>query len=84
MTFTLELDDALGAQIEAAARARGISAREFIRTALELTVAAPAPVSPARPAFVQKTHDFGASIDTAWTLLAEVESNDYLAKNSRK
>ena len=82
MNLILDLDDALAARLDAAARARGLTSRDFIRAALEQTIAAPS--SAACPPFIQKTHDFGMHSDTTWTLLAELESEEHLRKTPRK
>jgi hypothetical protein len=83
MITSLEIDDSLAAQLDLAAKARGISTREFIRTALRqaLETARPA-TGPAR--FVQPVHDFGTHIESPWTILVDVESDEYIRKNSRK
>lgn len=83
MTITLEIDDELGAQLEAAARARGLTAREFMRESLRQAAAAPVPAS-SKTTFFQKVHDFGAANDTSWTRLAEIESDEYVKKFNRK
>jgi hypothetical protein len=83
MILNLELDEALVAQLESAARSQGVSAREFIRNALQR--AATSPFSRANPVrFSQRVHDFGAHIESAWTVLAEIESDEYVRKFARK
>jgi hypothetical protein len=82
MNINLEIDDVLGAQIESAARARGLSARAYIRETLRAAVSAPG-AQAAQP-FVQKVHDFGADFETAWTRLAEMESEEYVKRAGRK
>ena len=83
MITNLEIDDSLATLVESAAKARGISTREFIRTALRQAVATPgAIVKPAR--FEQRVHDFGTHIESPWTLLVDTESEEYFLKNSRK
>lgn len=84
MKLNLDLDEPLAARVEAAARARGLSPRDFIRAAIEQALDAPVQSPAGPPPFVQKTHDFGAHFETTWTLLAEIESNEYVAKNNRK
>lgn len=83
MNINLEIDDDLAAQVESAARARGLSSREFIRETLRLALSAP-PAPCAKPAFVQKVHDFGGDFETAWTRLAELESDEYVKRATRK
>jgi hypothetical protein len=84
MNLAIDVDDAFAARIETTARARGMTSREFIRAALDQALAAPLASSEAPPAFVQKTHDFGAHSDTTWTVLADLESDEHLRKNPRK
>ena len=80
--MSLEMDETLVESVDAAAKARGVSSREFIRQALQH--AASLPVSAPCAPFFQKTHDFGAHVETPWTLLAELESEDHIRKYSRK
>jgi hypothetical protein len=79
----LEIDDKLAAQLESAAKARGISTREFIcgtlRQALKESGAG---VKPTR--FVQRVHDFGTHIESPWTILVDIESEEHFRKYSRK
>jgi hypothetical protein len=83
MITNLEIDDALAAELESAAKARGISAREFIRAALRQALKQSARnVKPAR--FTQPVHDFGTHIETPWTLLVDIEGEEHFRKNSRK
>ena len=80
---SLEIDDALAAQLESAAKARGISTREFIRGALQHALKEPgASVKPAR--FVQRVHDFGTHIESPWTILVDIESEEHFRKYSHK
>jgi len=76
MITNLEIDNRLAAQLESAAKARGISTRQFIREVLRQAVANPTP-SPAPTRFVQKVHDFGTHIETPWTILVDIESEGY-------
>ena len=84
MITNLEIDDTLAAELESAAKARGISTREFIRSALRQAVNSPGvPVKPAK--FVQRVHDFGTHIESPWTILVDIESDEYVRKyNNRK
>lgn len=83
MITNLEIDDQLAAQLESAAKARGISTREFIRAALGRAVKEPAKnVKPAR--FIQRVHDFGTHIESPWTLLVDLESEQHFRKYTRK
>jgi hypothetical protein len=83
MMTNLEIDDSLAAEIESAAKERGVSTREFIRNALRKAVAAPGvKVKPMR--FEQRVHDFGTHIESPWTILVDIESEEYIHKYSRK
>jgi hypothetical protein len=82
MNFNLELETNLAASVDAAAKARGVSSREFIRQALQH--AAAQPVSARCAPFFQKAHDFGAHVETPWTVLAELETDEHLQKNARR
>jgi len=82
MITSLEIDDALAADVEAAAKSRGLSFREFTRAALRQAVAAPATGAVQR--FMQKTHDFGTHIEAPWTALADLETEDYTGKHLKK
>ncbi len=83
MIINLEIDDALASRLESEAKALGISTREFIRGALRLAADAPRPAAaPAK--FVQRVHDFGTHVETPWTILVDVEGEEYFRKYSRK
>jgi len=81
MITNLDIDDALAAQLESAAKARGISTREFIRNALRQALSVPAQVIPTR--FVQRAHDFGTHIESPWTLLVDIESEEHFRKDRK-
>jgi hypothetical protein len=83
MITNLEIDDNLAAQLEAAAKKRGISTRDFIRSALRDALATPS-ISAVPARFEQRVHDFGTHIETPWTILVDVESEEYIRKYSRK
>jgi hypothetical protein len=83
MTTNLDIDDALAAQLDAAAKARGISTRDFIRNALRQALSTGGQsVKPTR--FVQRVHDFGTHIESPWTVLVDIESEEHFRKYSRK
>ena len=83
MKTNLDIDDKLAAQLESAAKARGISAREFIRGALRQALKdSSASVKPTR--FTQRVHDFGTHIESPWTILVDIESEEHFRKYSRK
>jgi hypothetical protein len=79
----LDIDDALAAQLESAAKARGISTREFIRNALRQALSESAQ-SVKCTRFVQRVHDFGTHLETPWTFLADMEGEEHFRKYGRK
>jgi hypothetical protein len=83
MITNLDIDDALAAQLESAAKARGICTRDFIRNALRHALTASSQsIKPTL--FVQRVHDFGTHIETPWTLLADIEGEEHFRKYARK
>jgi hypothetical protein len=83
MITKVDLDDKLAADLETAAKARGLSMREFIRMALRQATDSPLPAGgPAR--FTQRVHDFGTHIESPWTSLADIETEEYFLKYNRK
>jgi hypothetical protein len=83
MLTTLDLESSLLARIEAAAQARGISTREFIREALRQALE-DAPGTRTLQPFVQRVHDFGIHIESPWTILADMETEDHARRYGRK
>lgn len=81
----LEIENDLAAQLEAAAKARGVSLRDYVAGVLKDTVSrgAPVPVPPVAP-YVLKTYDFGVHIESPWTVLADLESQEYAPKVNKK
>lgn len=73
MILRLEVDGDLITQAEAAAKARGLAFNEFVVVALRSAVAQTKFTPPS--AFTQKTHDFGAHLESPWSLLADLETN---------
>ena len=73
MILRVEVEDALVAQTEAAAKQQGVSYKEFIRTALQSAVAEARFSTP--PVFTQKVHDFGIHLESPWSLLADLETD---------
>ena len=82
MITNLELDDELARKLESLAKARGVSLRTFIGDLLAQAAETSFITAPSR--FTQKVHDFGAHVDAPWTLLAELESEEYILKYSKK
>jgi metal-responsive CopG/Arc/MetJ family transcriptional regulator len=80
---SLEIEDALAAELESAAKAHGISTREFIRGALRQALE-DSSGSVNRTRFVQRVHDFGTHIESPWTILVDIESEEHFRKYSRK
>lgn len=83
MMTQLEIDDDLAARLEMAAKSRGLSFRAFAREALAQAASAPAAqAAPLR--FTQLVHDFGRDLESPWAQLAELETEEQLAKFLRK
>lgn len=83
MIKNLEIDEAVLKQLEAIAKARAMSLRNLIREILSDAAKDAIPLCcPTR--FTQKTHDFGAHIEAPWTLLGELESEEYVGKDRKK
>ena len=79
----VEIEDDLAAQLESAAKARGMSFKEFVSGVLKESVtqnvAAPPP-----PLYTMRTYDFGVHIESPWTVLADLESQEYAPKANKK
>lgn len=73
MILRLELETDLFSQIEAAAKSRGLGFDQFVIEALRSAVAQTKPAMPS--SFIQRVHDFGAHLESPWTVLAEIETN---------
>ena len=73
MIVRLDIEGDLLSQVEAVARGQGIEFKEFVNTALRAAVAQAKFVAPST--FTQKVHDFGAHLESPWTLLADLETN---------
>ena len=78
MIVPLDLPDDLLERVQAAARDQGMTFREFVADALRSAAAAPRVGS--SKVFVQKAHDFGAHLESPWTALAEIETEDYTSR----
>lgn len=79
----VEIDDELAAQLESAAKARGMSFRDFVTGVLKDS-ATQVTVSPPPPPYVLRTFDFGVHIESPWTVLADLESQEYAPKVNKK
>jgi hypothetical protein len=75
MIVPVDLPDDLLLQVQAAAREQGVPFRDFVAHALRGAASAPRPAS-SKP-FVQRAHDFGVHLESPWTVLAEIETDDY-------
>ncbi len=75
MIVPVDLPDDVLQQVQAVARAQGIPFRDFVANALK--AAAELPSAAASKSFVQKAHDFGTHLESPWTVLAEIETEDY-------
>jgi hypothetical protein len=83
MMTNLEIENSLAAELEAAAKARGISTRDFIRHAILQAIQNPGAFHLPNP-FVQQVHDFGTHIESPWTVLVDLETEEYAQQYSRK
>ena len=82
MIATLEIDDQLFAQVEAAAKARGVGLRDFVAGALRHAVTTSSVAAPTR--FAQRVHDFGSYIENPWAVMADLESERYARLSNNK
>ena len=73
MMLRVEVEDALLAQSETAAKQQGVNFKEFVSTALKSAVAQAKFATP--PVFTQKVHDFGTHLECPWSLLADLETS---------
>lgn len=83
MIANIEIEDALVAQLETAAKSRGLSFRAYLTEVLTKAANSPAPLTALQP-YVMKTHDFGAHIESPWTLVVDLESDEYLRRLAKK
>ena len=84
MIVPVDLPDELLQQIQASAREQGVPFREFVATALQAAATRPKGDRPARSkAFSQRVHDFGVHLDSPWTALAEIETEDYASRDRK-
>jgi hypothetical protein len=73
MMLRLEIEDELMGQAEAAAKAQGVSFDAFVKQALRGAVAQTRFRAPT--IFEQRVHDFGADLESPWSLLADLETS---------
>ena len=82
MIVPIDLPDELLQRVQGAAREQGIPFREFVANALQMAAAT------ARPRlatfFSQRVHDFGAHLESPWTVLSEIETDDATRRNGNK
>ncbi len=81
MIVPIEIREELVTRAEAAAKAEGLSFREFVARALERALTQSIPTQP-KP-FVQRAHDFGTHLESPWTLLAEIEGEAYMTESKK-
>ena len=85
MIVPIDLPDALLQRVEASAREQGVPFREFVANALQAAVASASGKRPARAkAFSQRVHDFGTHLESPWTVLAELETDEHTSSKNRK
>jgi hypothetical protein len=82
MIVPVDLPEDLLQRVQASARAQGVPFREFVANALEagVAVARPAPWK----SFSQRVCDFGVHLESPWTVLAEIETEDSTGKNRER
>jgi predicted CopG family antitoxin len=86
MVKNLDIDDAAAEQLEGMAKARGISFSELVREIINEAIRKQLPQLPqgTTSQFRQKVHDFGAHLEAPWTVLADIESEEYVRKYAKK
>ena len=84
MIVPVDLPDDLLQRVEASAREQGISFREFVASALQAAVApAPGKRSSRPRRFSQRVHNFGTHLESPWTVLAELETDEYTGRKQK-
>ena len=84
MIVPVDLPDELLQQIQVSAREQGVPFREFVANALQTAATRAKGRRPAhRRAFSQRVHDFGVHLDSPWTALAEIETEDYTSRDRK-
>ena len=83
MNTRLEIDTELATRLEAAAKARGVTLKDFVADVLKETVNQDPPTAPPAP-YVLKTYDLGGHIESPWTVLADLEVQEYSRTTSKK
>jgi hypothetical protein len=83
MIVPVDLPDKLLQRVQASAREQGVPFREFVAGALEAAVAEAGAKRPASRVFSQCVHDFGAHLESVWTVLAELETDEYTGRKSK-
>jgi hypothetical protein len=82
MITSLNIEDQLLADAEAAAKAQGKSFRDYVQEALRISLATQRGGRPAR--FAQRSADLGVHIESPWSVLAEVENEEYIRVYTKK
>jgi hypothetical protein len=84
MIVPVDLPDELLRQLQASAREQGVPFRDFVATALQGAVARVSAGPPPAPrVFSQRVHDFGVHLESPWTALSEIETEDYTSRNRK-
>jgi hypothetical protein len=78
MILRLDVSGDLMTQVEMAAKAQGVSFQEFAISALKGAVVQTGFVNPLP--FSQKVHDFGAHLESPWTILSDLETSTALVR----
>lgn len=79
----VEIEGELATRLESAAKARGMSFKDFVSGVLKDSVTQES-AAPPLPPYVCRTFDFGVHIESPWTVLADLESQEYAPKASKK
>lgn len=79
----VEIEDELATRLESAAKARGMSFKDYVSGVLKDSVAQNT-ATPPPPPYACRTFDFGVHIESPWTVLAELESQEYAPKANKK
>jgi hypothetical protein len=83
MIVPVDLPDDLLQQVQASAREQGVPFREFVASALQTAAAKKGGGRGSSKVFSQKVHDFGIHLESPWTALAEIETEDYTSRGRK-
>jgi hypothetical protein len=82
MIVPLDLPADLLQEVQTSSREQGIAFREFVVSALQAAVARPG--RKVSKSFSQRAHDFGTHLESPWTVLAEIETDDYKGRHQER